>query len=254
MLHYKIFGEGQPLVILHGLFGMLDNWQTLARTWADRYQVVLLDLRNHGRSFHTEAMDYPLLAADVAETLHTLDVQACYLLGHSMGGKVAMQVALSHPELVQQLVVVDIAPRRYRPGHHEIFAALATLDPPTITDRKAAAEELGTYLADPGIRLFLLKNLARDPAGGFRWRMNLPAIRDNYDKLIGPVGQLGDRYDGPALFLRGSQSGYVQDDDFELIQMLFPQAQLETVAGAGHWVHAEKPAELLAAVNAFLES
>lgn len=252
MLHHKIFGQGEPLVILHGLFGMLDNWQTLARTWAKEYQVILLDLRNHGRSFHADAMDYPLMAADVAETLEALAVDECFLIGHSMGGKVAMQVALTYPELVQKLIVVDIAPRRYRPGHTDVFAALAALDPPTITDRKVAAVKMSTHMADPGVQLFLLKNLARNPEGGFRWRMNLPVIKENYDRLIGPVGQLGDEYDQPTLFLRGGKSGYVQEEDMDLILMLFPQARMETVADAGHWVHAEQPAGMLAAVGSFL--
>ncbi|MFK8163244.1 MAG: alpha/beta fold hydrolase [Lewinella sp.] len=252
MLNAKTFGNGPALVILHGLFGMLDNWQTLARKWADTHHVVLLDLRNHGRSFHTDEMNYVVMAEDVAATLESMNIDECVLLGHSMGGKVAMQTALTYPDLVQQLIVVDIAPRRYHPGHHSVFAALNALDPATIPDRKAAAEEMSIHLADPGVQLFLLKNLARNPAGGFRWRMNLPAISAAYDQLIGPVGQMGDEYAGPALFIRGAKSGYVQDEDLELIQILFPKAMLETVSGAGHWVHAEQPGALLAVVNRFL--
>jgi pimeloyl-ACP methyl ester carboxylesterase len=252
MLNAKTFGDGPALVILHGLFGMLDNWQTLARKWAKTHHVVLLDLRNHGRSFHTDEMNYAVMAEDVAATLEDMGIDECELLGHSMGGKVAMQTALTYPELVKKLVVVDIVPRRYHPGHNAVFAALSTLDPATITDRKAAAEKMSVHLADPGVQLFLLKNLARNPAGGFRWRMNLPAISASYDQLIGPVGQLGDEYDGPALFIRGANSGYVQDEDLELIQILFPKATLETVAKAGHWVHAEQPEALLAVVDSFL--
>lgn len=253
MLNYKAYGEGPAFVIMHGLFGMLDNWQTLARKWADRYRVVLVDLRNHGRSPHLDEMDYDLMAEDVATLLEELGIDQCILLGHSMGGKVAMQTALTYPELVKRLVVVDIAPRRYRAGHDTIFAALEAFDPATITDRKAAAAAMEAYVSDPGIQLFLLKNLTRNPEGGFRWRMNLPVIKENYLKLIGPVGQIGDSYDSPSLFLRGGNSGYVQDDDMELIEMLFPAAELVTVPGAGHWVHAEKPAELMATVNVFLE-
>jgi pimeloyl-ACP methyl ester carboxylesterase len=252
MLNAKTFGNGPALVILHGLFGMLDNWQTLARKWADTHHVVLLDLRNHGRSFHTDEMNYAVMAEDVAATLEEMSIDECVLLGHSMGGKVAMQTALSYPDLVLKLIVVDIAPRRYRPGHNAVFAALNALDPATITDRKSAAETMSAHMADPGVQLFLLKNLARNPAGGFRWRMNLPAITAAYDQLIGPVGQLGEQYDGPALFIRGGKSGYVEDEDLELIQLFFPEASLETVVGAGHWVHAEKPAELLTVVNNFL--
>lgn len=254
MLNVKTFGSGPALVILHGLFGMLDNWQTLARKWADTHQVILFDLRNHGRSLHTDEMNYPVMAEDVAAALEGMGIDECVLLGHSMGGKVAMQVALTYPELVHKLIVVDITPRRYRPGHDAVFAALHALDPATITDRKAAAEQMSVHMADPGVQLFLLKNLARNPAGGYRWRMNLPAISAAYDQLIGPVGQLGDQYDGPTLFIRGGKSGYVQDEDLELIKILFPQASLETVAGAGHWVHAEQPEELLGLVNSFLDN
>ena len=252
-LNAKTFGEGpETLVILHGLFGMLDNWQTLARKWAERYRVVLLDLRNHGRSPHAAEMNYDLMAADVAEYLETAGIDRCYLLGHSMGGKVAMQTALTYPGLVEKLIVVDIAPRQYRPGHDDVFAALNALDPREVSDRKDAAERMGAHISDPGIQLFLLKNLARDPAGGFRWRMNLPAIQAAYPDLIGPVGKPGQWRTEPTLFLRGSKSGYVQDEDEALIDELFHDARITTIAGAGHWVHAERPRELMADVDAFL--
>ena len=252
MLHHKTYGEGPPLVILHGLFGMLDNWQTLARRWAERYRVVLADLRNHGRSPHQSDMDYPLMAADVAELLEHLGIDRCVLIGHSMGGKVAMQAALNYPELVERLVVVDIAPRRYEPGHRTIFAALDAFDPGAVSSRKEATAAMNAFVSDPGIQLFLLKNLARAPEGGFRWRMNLEGIRAAYPALIGPVGNVGDQYEGPALFVRGGASGYVRDDDLSFIRILFPGAELATVPGAGHWVHAERPEELMAVVDAFL--
>lgn len=251
MLNHKTFGTGPHLVILHGLFGMLDNWQTLARKWAEGYTVTLLDLRNHGRSFHTDEMNYALMAEDVATFLEAQNIDRCFLLGHSMGGKVAMQTALTYPDLVEKLIVVDIAPRRYRPGHNDVFAALEAFDPSEVTDRKMAAELMSTYVSSPGVQMFLLKNLARE-GGGFKWRMNLPAIKAAYDQLIGGIGLPGESYTGPALFLRGGKSGYVQDDDWPLIELMFPQARLETVDGAGHWVHAEKPAELMAVVSNFI--
>ena len=254
MLHHKTFGSGPHLVICHGLFGMLDNWQTLARRWAEHYTVTLVDLRNHGRSLHSEAMDYELLATDVATFCEEQNIHRCYLMGHSMGGKVAMQTALTYPDLVERLIVVDMSPRQYRRGHDDVFAALNAVDPATLSDRKEAAARMSEHVAHPAVQLFLLKNLARDPAGGYRWRMNLPAIEATYETLIGPVGLPGDEFTGPALFVRGSKSGYVQDDDLPLIEVLFPRAQLMTIQDAGHWVHAEAPEAMYAAVVAFLEA
>jgi len=192
------------------------------------------------------------MAEDVAAFLEEQAIDECYLMGHSMGGKVAMQTAITYPDLVQKLIVVDITPRKYRPGHADVFAALEAFDPADVADRKEAARLMSTYMPNPGIQLFLLKNLARNPEGGFKWRMNLPAIKAAYDSLIGPVGNMGDEFNAPTLFIRGSKSGYVQDDDIELISILFPQATVETVDGAGHWVHAERPEELFGVVGKFL--
>ncbi|NJC28214.1 alpha/beta fold hydrolase [Neolewinella antarctica] len=252
MLNYKIYGEGQPFVILHGLFGMLDNWQTLGRQWAETYQVILVDLPNHGRSPHSDELDYDLMATAVAELLEALGHDEVYLLGHSMGGKVAMQIALTYPDLVRKLIVVDMTPRQYRRGHDDVFAALNSLDPATISDRKEAAKLMSEHVSNRGVQLFLLKNLTRDKKLGYKWRMNLPVIEAEYETLIGPVGDFGDCYDGPALFVRGGKSGYVRDKDMEYIQLLFPKAELVTVAGAGHWLHAEEPEVLFGLVGEFL--
>lgn len=253
ILNHKSYGEGPTtLVILHGLFGMLDNWQTLARQWAAHRRVILLDLRNHGRSPHHEGMDYEMMAADVAATLEELSIDRCELLGHSMGGKVAMRVALDYPDLVDKLIIVDMAPRAYRPGHDDVFAALAALDPASVGDRKDATGRMEAHVTDPGVRLFLLKNLARNPAGGFRWRMNLPGIRAAYPALIGPVGAVGETSNITALFVRGAKSGYVTEADYPAINQLFPKAAVVTVPDAGHWVHAENPAGLTEVVGPFL--
>ncbi len=252
LLNHKTYGEGPALVVLHGLFGNLDNWQTLARKWAEHYRVVLLDLRNHGRSPHAEEMTYPLMAQDIAETLEHLGIDECYLLGHSMGGKAAMQAALTYPALVTKLIVVDMAPRQYDRGHDDVFTALKALDPATLGDRREAEEQMAPYMEDAGVRLFLLKNLARDGAAGFRWRMNLRVLDRDYENLVAPVGTLGQTYGGAALFIRGGQSDYVRDADWPGILTHFPHASLATVEGAGHWVHAARPAELLSLVRAFL--
>ncbi|THH37878.1 alpha/beta fold hydrolase [Neolewinella litorea] len=252
-LNYKSYGEGFPLVILHGLFGNLDNWQTLARKWADDYRIILVDLRNHGRSPHADEMTYPLMAHDLAAFLEEQAIDRCHVLGHSMGGKVAMQVALTYPALVEKLIVVDMAPRQYGRGHDDVFAALNALDPASLEDRRDAEERMKPHMEDAGVRMFLLKNLARDSEEGFRWRMNLEVLHRDYENLIAPVGTLGQTFPGQALFVRGGKSGYIKNDDWEGILAHFPLAELATVAGAGHWIHAEKPAELSGLVRKFLE-
>ena len=251
-LHFKSHGEGFPLVILHGLFGNLDNWSTIARQWAEHYRVILVDLRNHGRSPHADEMTYPLMAQDVAAFLEEQGIDRCHLLGHSMGGKVAMQCALDYPTLVEKLVVVDMAPRRYGRGHDDVFAALNALDPASLEDRREADAQMKPHMADKAVRMFLLKNLARDSEQGFKWRMNLEVLHRDYENLVEPVGTLGQEFPRPALFVRGGNSGYIKDDDMEGIQYLFPAAKLVTLEGAGHWVHAERPDELYGLVKDFL--
>ncbi len=252
-LNYKVHGEGFPFVILHGLFGNLDNWSTIARKWAEDFKVILVDLRNHGRSPHADEMTYPLMAEDLAAFLEEQGIDRCHLLGHSMGGKVAMQCALDYPTLVEKLVVVDMAPRRYGRGHDDVFAALKALDPKDIDDRRHADELMAPYMKDEGVRMFLLKNLARDSKDGFRWRMNLEVLDRDYENLIAPIGTAGQTFPGPALFVRGGKSGYVEDDDMDVIEHHFPQAKLVTIADAGHWVHAEQPEKLYTDVKTFLD-
>jgi pimeloyl-ACP methyl ester carboxylesterase len=234
------------------MFGNLDNWQTLARKWADAYRVILVDLRNHGRSPHADEMSYPLMAEDVATFLEGQGIDRCHLLGHSMGGKVAMQAALSYPGLVERLVVVDMAARQYGRGHEDVFTALKALDPSAITDRRHADELMQPHMPDPGVRMFLLKNLARDDRQGFRWRMNLEVLDRDYDRLIAPVGEGSPPFTGPVLFVRGADSDYVRDADIPPIRNFFPAAEVRTVAGAGHWLHAERPDKLEEMVRRFL--
>lgn len=251
-LNYKTFGQGPPLIILHGLFGTLDNWQTLARKLADQHTVYLVDLRNHGRSPHTQNMSYPLMADDLQQFLERNWIFETAVLGHSMGGKVAMQLALHYPDLVDRLVVVDIAPKAYIGGHQAIFDALLSFDLMAVADRKEADALLGARIKEVGVRQFLLKNLTRDKeGGGFRWKMNLPVIHQYYQEILAALPEASP-YQGPSLFIRGGQSDYIQDEDLPALKALFPQADLKTIAGAGHWVHAEKPAELLQLVQDFL--
>ena len=250
-LNHKIFGQGPPLIVLHGLFGTLDNWQTLAKRWADDYTVVLLDLRNHGRSPHVATHDYPGMAEDLKVFMEANWMYEAHILGHSMGGKTAMQFALHYPDMVNKLVVVDIAPKDYAGGHEEILNALNDLDLATITDRKDADDFLTSRIHSRGVRQFLLKNLTRTPAGAYEWKMNLPVLKEYYSAILGNVSG-GEPFEAPTLFIRGEQSDYIGDDDLALIQTYFPHARLETLTGAGHWVHAEQPEALYQLVHTFL--
>ena len=250
-LNYKSFGQGDPIIILHGLFGTLDNWQTIAKKLADDYLVYIVDLRNHGRSPHADPMTYEQMAEDIQQFLENNWIYEANVIGHSMGGKVAMQLALEYPDLVQKLVVVDIAPKAYAGGHHHIFKALFALDLTTLDSRSAAEEQLRANIEEEGVRQFLLKNLSRNKEGGYRWKMNLPSIFKHYEDILAPI-ESSEVFDHPSLFIKGGQSNYIQEKDTDLIKSLFPQAIIEQVAQAGHWVHAEAPEELLKLVKYFV--
>jgi esterase len=254
-LNYKDFGAGEPIVIIHGLFGTLDNWQTIAKYLSEHYSVYILDLRNHGRSPHTEGVfDYTILSEDISQFMRHHWIFEARIIGHSMGGKAAMQLALNHADLVKKLVVIDIAPKRYKGGHEIIFDALFDIDLTTVDDRKDVEKFLMERLDNEvGTVQFLLKNLSRKPeeeGGGFEWKMNLTNLYNNYDNILGPV--TGDPFEKPTLFIRGGNSPYIKDTDMGAIKQYFPNAELATVEGAGHWVHAEKPRELLDLLLKFL--
>ncbi len=251
-LNYKEFGQGEPLIILHGLFGTLDNWVTLGKKLAKHFSVFLIDQRNHGRSPHSEDHDYSSMAEDIREFMeqHWMH-DGAYVMGHSMGGKTAMQLALAYPELVKKLVVVDIAPRRYPNNHEVIFQALLNLHPETLTERSDADEKLARYIPQAGIRQFLMKNLTRRPEGGFEFKMNLPVIYKHYEDILDEV-EADQPYQGPALFIKGENSPYIQNDDEPVIKALFPKAKITSIPNAGHWVHAEQPKALLEVLRKFL--
>ena len=251
-LNYKFFGEGFPIIILHGLFGMLDNWQTIAKKLADNYLVYIIDLRNHGKSPHHTDFDYEIMAEDLQVFLEDNWIYEAYVLGHSMGGKTAMQFALSYPDLVKKLIVVDIAPKKYKAGHQAIFEALLSLDLSKITSRKEAATHLQNKIPDVGTQQFLLKNLGRSKDGTYEWKMNLPVIHKNYSKILENIVRPEQAYDKPTLFIKGGASNYILEEDLPAIQDFFPAAKLETIPKAGHWVHAAAPTELLDLVNGFL--
>ena len=250
-LNHKTFGQGDPLVFLHGLFGSLDNWQTIGKEMANTHTTILVDQPNHGRSPHVDKMDYRFLAEAVQDFLSSEWVHQTSILGHSMGGKTAMQLALSYPDLVDKLIVVDIAPRAYPPRHDEILEALCALSPEEIESRTEADEKLKKKISDEAVRQFLLKNLKRKKEGGFEWKMNLPVIEDNYEKLTASI-QADAPFEGKTLFVGGGRSDYIIEDDKSRIRELFPNSEIKTIAEAGHWIHAETPDKLLSVIRDFL--
>jgi pimeloyl-ACP methyl ester carboxylesterase len=250
-LNYQLLGQGPPLLVLHGLFGSLDNWRTLAKRMGAHYSTYIIDQRNHGRSPHSDYMDYPTLAADVAEFCETHGLTEVTLLGHSMGGKTAMQLVKDHPALVDQLIVVDMSPVAYPPHHSAIIEGLQQIDLGQLASRTEANELLQAYVPEEGQRQFLLKGLVRDSAGGFKWRFNLDAIARHYDRILAGI-TFDWPFDRPTLFMRGEHSPYLAPENQEPLDELFMNYELVTLEGAGHWIHAEKPEAFLAALGNFL--
>jgi esterase len=251
-LYSKTRGNGPHLIILHGLFGDHQNWSSQARTLADKFTVHTLDLRNHGRSEHSPQMNYPSMAADVALTCKQLQIYKTHLIGHSMGGKVAMQLSQSHPTLIERLAIVDIAPRRYPAHHGDVLSGLRALSDHPPGSRSEADETLAHYVDDAGIRAFLLKNLQRTDSG-FGLRINLDTIEASYPDIAAGI-DLASPFSGPTLFIKGEQSDYLQASDREAIEAGFPNARLKVIGGAGHWPHAEKPNTVSKILMDFLQA
>jgi len=250
-LHFKQLGHGEPLVLLHGLFGQSDNWFGVAPKLAEKFHVLIPDLRNHGHSPHHAEMDYPLMAADVEKFFAAQKIESAHVIGHSMGGKVAMQFALNFPARVKKLVVVDMAPRAYQRRHDHIFEALLALDLASFQTRAEIEAALEPKIPSLNLRRFLLKNLGRNDHGKFVWKMNLRGVAENYSRL-GEVLSLQNQFNKPALFIRGGESDYVNPADEVEIQRLFPLAQIQTIASANHWVHADAPEDFVRLVLDFL--
>lgn len=249
-LHFRRAGEGPPLILLHGLFGSNENLGNVARELVGSFTVYGLDLRNHGRSPHGDRMDYATMAGDVLDTLDANGLDSVAVLGHSLGGKTAMELALSASDRVQRLIVADIAPVAYDRRHDRELEALHSLDLATIGSRRDADEALADSIPNPAVRQFLLKNLARGETG-FRWRIPLETIYREYADIAAAPASTGP-YDGPALFIRGGNSNYVSDDDEPVIRERFTNARIETIPGANHWVHVDAPDAFLDLVREFL--
>ena len=250
-LHLVEAGDGPPVILLHGLFGAAQNWGAVQRHLAARHRVLALDLRNHGASGRADAMDYPAMAADVAETMRAMGTGPAAVIGHSMGGKAAMALALAEPGLVSRLVVVDIAPIAYPPALRSYVAAMQAIPLHSGLARRDADAALAATIPEPGIRAFLIQNLRMqdDPP---RWRLGLEHI-DAAMPVIESFPDLPGRYDGPTLVINGERSDYIRPDSHPRFRSLFPAARFATVPGVGHWVHAENPAGFLALVDPFLD-
>ncbi len=254
ILHSQILGSGTPFVILHGFLGMGDNWKTLGNRWAEAgYEVHLVDQRNHGRSFHSGEFSYEVMAEDLKRYCGEHGLSRIILLGHSMGGKVAMYFSVTYAPMVSKLIVADIGPKAYPQHHQDILKALSSLDFSKIQTRGDAEDTLSKYIKDTGTRLFLLKNLYRKNKNEFGLRINLPVLAEN----IGEVGVAlpeNTSFQGDVLFLSGEKSGYIEPGDEILIRRHFPHAVIKQVSNAGHWLHADNPEEFFERCESFLNT
>ena len=254
ILHSKIFGEGNPLLILHGFLGMSDNWKTLGSKYSKAgFEVHLIDQRNHGRSFHSEDFNYDVLADDLKNYLQHHQIDKANIIGHSMGGKTAMQFACSYPELTEKLIVADISPKFYPPHHDEIIRGLNALNFDSITSRGQADEMLASYISNWGIRQFLLKNLFWIEKGRLAFRFNLEVLSKKMEEIGENISAISN-YEGPTLFLRGDKSEYVSPSELPEIRKHFTNAVLETIDNSGHWLHAENPKQFFEKSIQFLKS
>lgn len=241
MLHSRIEGEGKPLVIIHGFLGMSDNWKSFGSLYAaEGFQVHMLDLRNHGRSFHDDEFSYTVMAKDVLDYCQQHQLQNINIIGHSMGGKVAMLLASTHPELVEKLIVADIGPKYYAPHHQDILAGLNAVDFSEKPDRNQVEETLYPFIPDFGTRQFLMKNLYWVEPGQLAFRFNLPVFNAKIE-TIGEALPAENHFDKPTMFIRGGNSKYILDTDLPDIQKHFPNFKLATIPNVGHWLHAENP-------------
>lgn len=249
-LEHKISGEGKPLIILHGLFGSLDNWQTHARKLSEYFKVILVDQRNHGHSPWSDAHDYELMSEDLLELMNDLNIDKAYLLGHSMGGKTLMTFTEKYPERVEKLIVADMGIKGYPPHHQKIIEGMDAISASERNNRSAAEQLLSNYVPDAGTRQFIMKNLYWVDKTQLGWRFNLEVLKAAMPKILGEL-QLSENW-VPTLFIRGGKSNYVLDDDIDSLEEKYPDMQLVTIENAGHWVHAEAPEVFMNAVLEFL--
>jgi esterase len=243
-LNYQQLGQGENIVLIHGLFGSLENLNMVAKSLSQHYCVTSIDVRNHGNSFHQAGMSYEDLAQDVITLLDKLSIESCHILGHSMGGKIAMQIALTFPERVKKLIIADIAPVKYPAHHLTIIKGLQAIDVDKIKKRKDADDQLSHYVENVGVRQFLLRNLAINEQGEFTFKCNLDNIEQGYHQIMQGL-EINERnnnatFTGDTLFIKGGNSDYILPEYQKTIISLFPNAKAKVIQGTGHWLHAEK--------------
>ena len=248
-LHYRELGTGKPLVILHGLFGFSDNWQTHAKKFSEYFRVILVDLRNHGRSDWDDEFSYEIMAEDVKELCDDLQLDDFILMGHSMGGKVAINFAQKYEELLDKMIVVDMGTKGYPMHHDHILKGIHAVKLDNVTARREAEQQMTPFIESYGIKQFLLKNLYWKEKGQLAWRMNVKVLEREMPNILSQMSD--DEVMTPTLFIRGELSNYVLDEDIESLEHQFPDSELVTIADAGHWVHAEAPGEFSDTVLSF---
>jgi len=248
-LHYREMGEGKPLMILHGLFGFADNWQTHGKKLAEYYRVILVDLRNHGHSDWSDDFSYDIMADDVIELTSELELEDLILVGHSMGGKVAMRVAQKQEDLLEKMIIVDMGTKSYPMHHEHILAGIHSVKVDEIKARREAEEQMRVHIDSEGVLQFLLKNLHWKEKGKLAWRMNTPVLEREMPEILSAMPE-GEVFT-PTLFVRGELSNYILDEDFESLENQFLDSEIVTIANAGHWVHAESPTEFLETLLSF---
>lgn len=253
-LFYRKYGQGKPFIILHGLFGQGDNWNTFGKQVAEQgFEVFIVDLRNHGLSPHSDTWNYQVMSDDILELINDNHLQDVILSGHSMGGKVAMLFAIQHQHLLNKLIVVDIAPKYYSPHHQKVIEALKAVDFNIVKTRKEVEEVLSKFISDTGTKQFLLKNIYWKTETELDWRFNLNVILKEIDNA-GQATPTNRICNTPTLFIRGEKSNYISDEDIRIINTIFPNSTLKTITNAGHWVHAEQPKEFFEVAMSYLRS
>ena len=252
ILHSTIKGNGIPLLILHGYFGMSDNWKSLGNQFSEEYQVHLIDQRNHGRSFHEDIFNYQVLVEDLYRYIQHHKLEKVYLIGHSMGGKTAMLFAVTYPDLVNKLIIVDISPRRYEPHHNAILAALNSIDFSIHNSRSLVDKKLAKLVPELGVRQFLLKNVYWKEKGQLAYRFNLAALMQNNPE-IGEALPAFTIFKNKTLFLKGDNSDYITEIDEPIIAAHFLNSKIVQIENAGHWLHAENPKQFFNEVCKFLD-